>query len=171
MALYETLPYQVLESFGTIELRQYDDHMLASTKTTINRKEDSGFNNVFNYIAGANDKQTKIKMTTPVVTHVEEGQLVTSFYVPSKYDKTTVPKPVGGRVYIEENTSSLYLVITFKGRSKRVNFDKHDQQLLKFIEEHPFDIISERLVFQYQPPFIPGVFRRNEVAYRVKRAM
>ena len=167
MGLYETLPYEVLEQHGHIELRKYDDFLLASTKTSPNKYGDSGFNNVFNYITGQNDKKEKISMTTPVVTYEEDETLVTGFYVPSKYDKDNVPKPTGGRVFIDENKQSLYLVIRFRGNWTPENYEKHDRILLDFIEEHGYEKTSSRLVFRYQPPMIPGVFRRNEIAYRV----
>ena len=167
MGLYETLPYKVLEQIGKIELRRYDDFMLASTKTSPTRYGDSGFNNVFQYIAGANDQNTKISMTTPVVTYEEDNALVTGFYVPSKYDKTNVPKPTGGRVFLEENETSLYLVIRFRGNWSPSNYEKHDRILRDFIAERGYQTTSSRLVFRYQPPMVPGVFRRNEIAYRV----
>jgi hypothetical protein len=168
MGRYETLPYQVKETHGKIEVREYDMYLLASTKTQANKYGDSGFSNVFRYITGGNKEHVKIRMTTPVVTYEEEGALVTGFYVPSKYNSSTVPEPTGN-VYIKDYEKGLYAVIRFRGRWNKKNYDTHDQELLQFIKEKGYETRSPRMVFRYQPPMVPGVFRRNEIAYQIKK--
>lgn len=167
MGRYETLPYEVIETHGKIEIREYDTYLLASTKTKKNRYGDSGFSNVFRYITGGNEKSEKISMTTPVVTYEEDDSLVTGFYVPSKYDKSSVPEPTGN-VFIKDHEKGLYAVIRFRGRWSEENYASYDQELLQFIKEQDYEIVSPRMVFRYQPPMIPGVFRRNEIAYQIK---
>jgi hypothetical protein len=170
MGLYETLPYDVVETFGPIELRHYPKFMLASTKTKANKYNDSGFNNVFQYISGANEAKEKISMTTPVISYEDEADtLVTGFYVPSKYDEHSVPRPATSSVFIDANEEGLFAVIRFRGSWSESNYDKQDEQLKSFLEEHHYKLLSPRLVFRYQPPFVPGVFRRNEIAYRVSK--
>lgn len=168
MSFYETIPYQVIKKENKIEIRKYDNVLLASTKTYANDRFDSGFSNVFRYISGANSDQSKISMTTPVVSFEEDNQLVTGFYVPSKYSKDDVPKPTSKQVYIQELTSAIYIVISFRGSWSKDNFDKHTKQLKSYIENNSYKIISPRLIFRYQPPFIPGIFRHNEIAFQVE---
>lgn len=168
MALFETIKYQLIKKDGHIEIRKYDNILLASTKSSLTETQDSGFSNVFRYISGDNDKNTKISMTTPVVTYQEDKTLVTGFYAPSKYSKDTLPKPIGEDVFINELKSSYYAVIRFRGSWKQSNFDKHDKLLLEYLEAQGIKITSQRLILRYQPPFIPGVFRHNEIAYQVE---
>lgn len=170
MALYETLPYNIIKDDGSIQIREYDNILLASTKTNPNAYNDSGFNNVFQYISGNNKSNTKISMTTPVVTYEEDNTLITGFYVPSKYNKDTVPQPASNNVFINEITSSLYAVIQFKGSWSERNYDKHDQELLAYIKANGYTITSKRFILRYSPPFVPGIFRKNEIAYQVKRS-
>lgn len=170
MGLYETLPYEVVETHGPIELRRYPAFLLASTKTLKNKYNDSGFSNVFNYISGANQAQAKISMTTPVVSYEEDDGLITGFYVPSTYDKDSVPKPSKDNVFIDPKESGLFAVIRFRGSWSETNYDKQDERLRTFLAEQGYEILSPRLVFRYQPPFVPGVFRRNEIAYRVRHS-
>ena len=106
-------------------------------------------------------------MTTPVVTYQDEKSLITGFYVPSKYDKNSVPKPTSDNVFIEEISNSLFGVIRFKGSWSDKNFDKHDMLLKQYLEEKGYKIISNRFIMRYQPPFIPGMFRRNEIGYKI----
>lgn len=168
MALYETIPYKVIKKDGNIELREYDVVLLASTKSTPNNRQDSGFQNVFNYISGQNQTSEKISMTTPVVTYQEENQMVTGFYVPSKYDKSSAPKPSSSSVFINEFNASLYAVIRFRGAWTNANYQKNDTALLDYIKSNNLKITSPRLIFRYTPPFVPGVLKRNEIAYQVQ---
>jgi len=168
MAFFETIKYRVISTEKNIELREYDEILLASTKSYLNSKRDSGFNNVFNYISGENDQRKKISMTTPVVSYEDEGELVTGFYVPSKYDQSSVPKPTQDNVFIDKLDKNIYAVIRFNGSWTDDNFDRQDKLLREFLERNNYQIISKRLVLRYQPPFVPGLFRRNEIAYQVK---
>lgn len=169
MPLFETIPYEVIEKEKNIEIRLYHNVLLASTKTPKNKYLDSGFNNVFNYISGQNESQSKISMTTPVVTYQDEDKMVTGFYVPSKYTKDSVPKPSSNQVFIQELKESYYVVIKFSGSWNDKNFEKHDQTLKEFIERKDLMTQSPRMILRYQPPFIPGVFRKNEIAYQIQK--
>ena len=168
MALFETIQYQLIKKTGHIEIRKYDSFLLASTKTLINTTLDTGFNNVFSYISGNNDQNQKISMTKPVVTYEEKQELVTGFYVPSKYSKSTVPNPVSQSVFINEMNEAYYAVIRFSGNWRPKNIEKHDQKLLQYLAQNKIIIISRRYLMRYQPPFIPGFLRRNEIAYQIK---
>ncbi len=169
MSLYETIPFKVIKKEGKIEIRKYDQVLLASTKTENKNDKDSGFSNVFRYISGANEDRSKISMTTPVVSYEEDHMLVTGFYVPSQYDKDSVPKPSEENVYIQALASSTYIVISFRGAWSDENFDKHTKILKTYIDQNQYKITSPRMIFRYQPPFIPGIFRHNEIAFQVEK--
>lgn len=168
VALFETIKYKVIKKDKNIEIRLYEDIYLASTKTAFNPNQDSGFMNVFNYISGNNDQEAKISMTTPVVTYEEDSQLVTGFYVPSKYKKESIPKPSEEQVFINELKKSYYAVIKFSGRWKQSNFDKQDNILLEYLKLNHYKTSSKRLILRYQPPFVPAFLRRNEIAYQIE---
>lgn len=169
MPLFETIPYEIVKKEKNIELRLYKNVLLASTKTPYNKYQDSGFNRIFNYISGQNESQTKISMTTPVVTYSDKDQMITGFYVPSKYSKESVPKPSSENIFIQELKESYYVAIRFIGSWTEQNFDKHDFNLKEFIERNNFVIQSPRMILRYQPPFIPGIFRHNEIAYQIQK--
>lgn len=167
MALFETIKYKLIKKDGKIEIRQYDDILLASTKSSKSESQDSGFSDVFRYISGNNDAEKKISMTTPVVTYEDGEQLVTGFYVPSKYTKETTPKPTEQGVFINELKNSYYAVIKFSGKWTDKNFDKYDKLLLEYMTNNGYDKQSQRLILRYQPPFVPGILRHNEIAYQI----
>lgn len=168
MSLFETIKYKVVNKDGNLEIRIYDNFLLASTKTIPNPSMDSGFNTVFNYISG-NKQKEKISMTTPVVSYQKDNLLVTGFYVPSKFTKETVPQPEGYDVFIQELKESHYAVIRFRGSWSEKNYEKQDLVLKEYIDKMNYKITSPRYIFRYQPPFIPGIFRHNELAYQVER--
>lgn len=169
MSLFETIKYKLINKEKNIEIRQYKDVLLASTKTQMNSSMDSGFNNVFNYISGENQNNQKISMTTPVVTYEEDNQLVTGFYVPSKYSMESAPKPKSGKVFLNQLNESIYAVIKFRGKWTEENFNKYDRILIEYINDNNYVIQSSRLILRYQPPIVPGIFRRNEIAYQIKK--
>lgn len=136
MALFETIKYKVLSKDKNIEIREYEDILLASTKTILNENQDSGFNNVFDYISGKNQEKTKISMTTPVVTYKDD-------------DKLTVSKPSEKEVFINELKKSLYGVIRLMGSWTDNNFDKYNQILVDYLLSNNYEILSARLILRY----------------------
>jgi hypothetical protein len=167
MSLYETAKFKVLKRYqNKIELREYPALYMATTVTKTDNRLSGGFNNVFQYISGYNEQNSKISMTTPVVSTLENGNLKTQFLVPEKYGSTP-PKPKGDLVTIETMNQGCYIVIQFSGSWSERHFGKMDARLLEFIEEKGFIIESKRLILRYQPPFIPGFLRKNEIMYKV----
>lgn len=169
MSFFETIDYEVLEKVKNIEIRKYNGFLLAATKTTKNKRQDSGFSTIFNFISGGNDKSEKISMTTPVVTYSQEDSIITGFYVPEKYTKDSLLKPLSKNVFIDEMDKALYAVIKFRGRWNEKNYDKHDKKLKTFLENSKYVIDSTRMILRYNPPIIPSIFRHNEIAYKIKR--
>jgi hypothetical protein len=169
MRLYESPNYTVLFKDKNFEIRSYDEFMLATTKTKKDPKQSSGFNNIFNYITGDNNTNQKISMTTPVISTQEDNKLITSFYMPTRFNEDNLPKPNSNNVYIERFEKALFGVIKFSGSWKEKNYLKHDLLLKQYIERNGYNIISKRYLFRYQPPFIPSVFRRNELAYIIEK--
>ena len=168
MSLFETATYTVLQKLKkNIEVREYPTFYLANTISSKDKRLSNGFNNVFDYISGANESKTKISMTTPVVSTTYENTLSTGFVIPSKF-KSDAPKPSNSNVTIETIDYGQFIVIKFKGSWTEEHFNEVDQQLLDFVKESKYEIISQRYILRYQPPFIPSVFRRNEIMYRIK---
>ncbi len=57
MAIFETLKYRVVKKDKSIEIREYQDFLLASTTSPINQCQDSVIMAVFDYISGQNDSK------------------------------------------------------------------------------------------------------------------
>lgn len=168
MPLYETAKYSVMKKeTKRIELRQYPTFYVAKTTTKLDRRYSGGFNQVFGYISGENETREKISMTTPVITTTTDDSLTTGFVIPSKFSKNA-PKPSNDRVTLSEIKEGIYIAIRFSGNWKKERFEKEDQKLKEFIDSKNYKIVSERFLLRYQPPFIPGFLKRNEVMYRIE---
>ena len=68
-------PYNVLEKDGAIEIRHYDSMVLATTDMPggMNKGDNQAFQNLFDYISGANVSADKIAMTAPVFMQEKQG--------------------------------------------------------------------------------------------------
>ncbi|RJX26455.1 MAG: hypothetical protein C4537_02515 [Acholeplasma sp.] len=91
------------------------------------------------------------------------------FMFPHKFSKDTVPQPEGSSVFIQELKKSFYAVIKFRGYWTDKNYEKHEDILKSYIKDKSYEICSPRFIFRYQPPFIPGIFRHNEIAYQITK--
>ena len=168
MSLFESAKYTVMnKETRKIELREYPTFYIAKTTTSLDQNYNNGFNQVFNYIGGQNESKEKISMTTPVISTSTADSLTTGFVIPTKFSNHA-PKPTNENVSLSKIEKGLFLAIKFSGNWTKENFDKYDHILLSYIEKTDFNIISERYILRYQPPFIPSVFRRNEIMYRVE---
>ena len=100
-------------------------------------------------------------------TYYQEGDtLVTGFYVPSKYDITTVPKPKG-EVYIDTIETAVYVVVTFYGAWTKENYEQHHQIVIDYISSHNYQTMSNPFTMRYNAPYIPDHQKRNEIAYQI----
>lgn len=71
LSKYETAPYKVLEKEELFEIRQYDAFYTAAVEEDT-LEGSSGFRQIFDYISGNNEDQTKISMTTPVFNEMKK---------------------------------------------------------------------------------------------------
>jgi hypothetical protein len=170
ITMVEKPEYTVLEKLGEAEIRRYPPLILATATAG------SPFRLLFNYISGANRGSNKISMTAPVITPekiamtspVISGGSSMSFVVPSKYTRETVPEPTDERVKIEEVPERILAVIQFRGRVQNKDIEKHINTLLSALVEHEMKTVGEPFLMRYNPPYTPGILRRNEVAVQVE---
>jgi hypothetical protein len=195
-AATEEPDYQVLERDGAFELRQYPALLAAETLVTGADFEDAGdiaFGRLFRYITGNNRAQAEIAMTAPVVqtaNRAADGEKIAmtapviqqpqspgdpaggyrvAFIVPAAYTRETVPEPLDPSVRIVATPQRLVAAITYSGRTSEEMHRKKEDELRAEIAGRPLTIAGEPITAQYDAPFIPGPFRRNEVLIPVTR--
>jgi SOUL heme-binding protein len=191
-AATEQPDYQVLEKDGAFELRQYPAMLAAETLVTGADFEDAGdiaFGRLFRYITGNNRAQAEIAMTAPVVQTADrppaDGEKIAmtapviqqpgasggyrvAFIVPAEYTRETVPEPLDPAVRIVATPARLVAAMTYSGRASEEMHRKNEQALRAELTKRNLTAAGEPITAQYDAPFIPGPFRRNEVLIPVR---
>ena len=175
MALEEP-KYQILESNNNYEIRKYSDRLAVEVTYS---NEDSGFRYLFNYISGENTTSEKVSMTVPVTQSVKidmtapvtqskkDGKLVMQFYLPSKFTINNAPKPTNNRVSLVVIEGGIYAVIKYSGRVTDKNFQKHYEELKKYLTKDNIDFIEPGIRATFNGPFTLPILRRNEVMIKI----
>ena len=91
----ETYAFTIIDSYETIEIRQYEASLFTSVQMPSNnyRKTSSkGFSVLAGYIFGGNDKEEKIAMTSTVAMSLKDSTTML-FLVPKKYTRDNLPVP------------------------------------------------------------------------------
>ena len=167
---YETAEYQVIESDGEFEIRVYPDLMLAATNTQIDAQgRDGSFMRLFRYISGANSKEQKIAMTTPVLMQreVEGSDGSMSFVMPKEISRNGLPVPNSDGVMIRKRDGGRFAVIQFSGRLTSQITKQRETRLREWMKTRGLDGDANAEAAGYDPPFTPGPLRRNEVLIRL----
>jgi len=159
-----------------LEVRRYPLMMLATVR---DMSDNDAFSILFRYISGDNSKREKVSMTAPVVSRgtgseripmtvpVVSGKKSFSFVLPSDHSPSDVPEPGDPRIDIEVLPSRDLAVLRFRGRAaERAVVDRYEE-LLSSVKSSGLTPKGEPFLMRYNPPFMPGFFRRNEVAVEV----
>jgi hypothetical protein len=104
-------------------------------------------------------------MTSPVFS--ETGTM--AFVMPAEYTLETTPEPLDERVKIAEIPERLIAALCFSGSWSEAHFEKETQELLKTLFDAKIKRKGNVFTMLYNPPFIPGFLRRNEVAVEVEQ--
>jgi DNA gyrase inhibitor GyrI len=178
--------YRIMKEDGKVEIREYQPYIVAQVAGTgdFQGAMYSGFMKLFNYISGKNTNRSKIKMTVPVteeqvtvsekipmtapVTQEKSGNLyIISFIMPENYRMDTLPIPDDRSVTFRQVPAHKAAVLKFSGRMKQDVADKKIAELKAYLAKNGLEARSNFMMAQYNPPWIPGFMRRNEVIVEV----
>lgn len=178
--------YTVIQEDGKIEIREYPPMIIAEVTVEGDRKEaaNKAFRKLADFIFGDNEVQSKIKMTSPVVqtpaqsekikmtspvvqTPTADNKWVVNFMMPSKYTLETLPKPINDEITIRQTQPYKAITIRFSGKWKQSKLDKKSKELMAYVEDNDLKIVGAPDYAFYDPPFMPGFMRRNEVHFRL----
>lgn len=159
--------YTVLKKQDPFELRHYQSFTMVESIDSDLRSY-QGFRLVFDFIQGNNKDKQKISMTAPVVNNLDDkGIKTTAFVMPPQMKYEDVPLPLDHnlkRVLIPERICAVY---KFSFNPKMENIRNYEQLLRSWIKQEGFKIVGELQLARYNPPFIPGFLKRNELWFEV----
>jgi hypothetical protein len=173
--------YEVLRSFGNVELRQYAPYVVAEVVVQ-DADGDAGsqaFPILAGYIFGKNKGEKKFEMTAPVtqtaapvkmamtapVTQADApggGKLV-QFVLPRGVTLDTAPEPLDARVQLRQVPAQQWAAIRYSGTWSQANYDEHLALLRVALEKEGVATQGEPVLARYNAPFTPWFLRRNEI--------
>ncbi|XP_066103968.1 heme-binding protein 2 [Saccopteryx bilineata] len=162
---------------GSYEIRQYGPAKWVSTSVESmdwDSAIQTGFTRLNSYIQGKNDKETKIKMTAPVMSYVEPGSgpfsestITISLYIPSE-QQSDPPRPAESDVFIEDRAEMTVFVRSFDGFSSA---QKNQEQLLTLasILREEGKVFDEKVYYTagYNSPF--NLLNRNNEVWLIQK--
>ena len=175
--------YTLVESHGDIEIRDYPALIVAEVEVEGDRRAaaNRGFSPLADYIFANGRAGEKIAMTAPVTSSLADGGAeaamaapVTSepagdgrwrvaFIMPKDWSMQTLPAPQSDQVALREIAPRRVAVIRFSGLMGEDRIEDKLRELQDFLREHDHRALSAPTYAAYNPPWIPGPFRRNEI--------
>jgi hypothetical protein len=175
--------YQVVESSGNIEIRDYAPMIVAEVDMPGERRDaiGKGFRIIADYIFGNNTAAQKVPMTAPVTQQDSEKIAMTApvtqqgdgntwrvrFIMPSNYTLETLPKPKNPAIKLKEVGARRFAVIRFSGISSEDSLQRYTKELNEFTSARGLTPLSEPIYAFYNPPWTLPFLRRNEVMVEI----
>ena len=183
----ESPRYQTVHKDNKFEIREYDGYILAEVEIDgdFSSALQKGFRVLADYIFGGNTSKAHIKMTVPVTQQaagsekiemtapvtsspVEEGKkYIIAFTMPSKYTPETLPDPVNKTISFRKVAKHRVASLRFSGNLNSKLATRKVKEMETWLHENKYSKKSGFIFAQYNPPWIPGLFRRNEVLAEV----
>ena len=171
MPLIEQTDYDVVLKEDKMEIRSYKGYNIVEISKEIGNGMDSGFNDIFRYISGGNDKSLKISMTAPVLSEMDENSMKTAFVMPRDLSFEDLPQPLDNSLAVRHVSEGIYGVIGFSGLWKQEKFLNMSGHLKLWLESKGYRVISNAIVARYNPPITPPFRRRNEILLKVEKSV
>ena len=179
----ETPKFETLQKDGKFEIRKYQEYTVASVEIESDFKHAlvEGFRILADYIFGNNRAKAsiemtvlvteqsvtgqKIEMTAPVIAaRASEGKkYLISFTMPSKYNLETLPEPANKNISFVTVAPHKAAVLKFSGYMSEKTTTKKTQTMEAWLKKNDLRTKSDFSLAQYNPPWIPGPFRKNEI--------
>ena len=160
----ETYAFTIIDSYETIEIRQYEASLFTSVQMSSNnyRKTSSkGFSVLAGYIFGGNDKEEKIAMTSPVAMSLKDSTTML-FLVPKKYTRDNLPVPNDSRIEFKVIPEKKVAAISFGGWANDSKIASFKKKLIDVLNSKGIKYTDNFYFLGYNAPM--EVFnRKNEI--------
>jgi hypothetical protein len=179
----ESPRYRVVQKDNKFEIREYDGYIIAEVEIDgdFSSALQKGFRVLADYIFGGNTSKAHIAMTVPVTQQaagseeiemtapvtsspIEEGKkYIIAFTMPSKYTMETLPDPANKTISFRKVAKHKVAALRFSSNLDSKLATRKAKELEIWLNENRYSKNSSFIFAQYSPPWIPGIFRRNEV--------
>ena len=160
----ETYAYTIIDSYETFEIRQYEASLFTSVEIPSNNYRETsskGFSILAGYIFGANDKEEKIAMTSPVAMSLKDSTTML-FLVPKKYTRDNLPKPNDSSIEFKNIPEKRVAAISFSGWANDSKIASFKKKLITALNTRGIQYTDNFYFLGYNAPM--EVFnRKNEI--------
>ncbi|TXD44242.1 heme-binding protein [Lujinxingia vulgaris] len=168
---YDEPEFKSVHASNPFEIRAYGSRIVAQTTVRASSLREAttlGFERLAEYIFGGNrgsgGASQKIAMTTPVESvPAGENAYTVVFTMPSEWTLDELPEPNDPNVVVRAEEPRLVATARFSGNASERDVDELSRELMVYIEEQGYVADSEVTIAQYDPPWTPGIMRRNEM--------
>ncbi|MFC1902969.1 heme-binding protein [Chloroflexota bacterium] len=183
-----TPKYQTVHKDNKFEIREYEDYILAEVEIDgdFGSALQKGFRLLADYIFGGNTSRARINMTVPVTEQavvsekiemtapvtsspIEEGKkYIIAFTMPSKYTLESLPEPENKKISFRKVSKQKVAALRFSDNLNSKLATRKAKELETWLNENKYSRKNDFVLAQYNPPWIPGIFRRNEILTEVR---
>ena len=167
----ETYAFTIIDSYETIEIRQYEASLFTSVQMPSNnyRKTSSKcFSVLAGYIFGGNDKEEKIAMTSPVAMSLKDSTTML-FLVPKKYTRDNLPVPNDSSIEFKDIPEKRVAAISFGCWSSDSKIASFRSKLITALNTKGIEYTDNFYFLGYNAPM--EVFnRKNEIIVELEKS-
>ena len=183
-ASVSTPRYALLSEEKGYEIREYGGYIVSEITVPGPYRDAmyAGFRILFDYISGNNasaqkiemtapvleERPVAIEMTAPVLQETDTERHTVAFIAPEGYTLETIPVPKDPRVRIREVPAHKVAALRFGGWADAEKVRRKTSELKKMLERDGRTVLSPFRSAQYNPPWTPPPFRRNEILVEIE---
>lgn len=182
----EQQQYQVLDTHGDVELRQYADCVVADVVVTGSAEQagNKAFRPLVSYIGGSNQTSVSLAMTAPVIQQasgeklamtapviqeaVDEDRWTVSFVLPGSRPLEQYPVPTDPRVSLRAVAGETAAALRWSGRWTSGNVARRTEELRAAMADAGWADDGPPRWARFDPPWTPPFARRNEIVIPVR---
>ena len=158
--------FKTLEREGAFSVRDYPRLLVAET-VSLGMRESAltrGFLALADYLCGKDRGGARLPMTVPVLADGDEDGRGwrTRVVLPQSYTPETLPAP-GDEIAIRSLPARRLAAVRFAGEATDDVLDAQEDALRDWMRAHHLRAAGPVEHAFYNPPFTPGMLRRNEV--------
>ncbi len=106
-------------------------------------------------------------MTAPVINNLDDEHLTIAFVMPKEYSLEKLPQPLQPDLQFKQIPERCVATISFSGNINQEIIEKKKHELMKWLKDKQITTIGSFELARYNPPFIPGLFKHNELLLEV----
>lgn len=170
--------FEVIGEQDGFELRRYPPFMVAETRVDGDFAAASrvGYPPLVAYVQGHNDGGRHIPMLAPAMQQhaaagnhpTGTGEWLVRFVMPKEYLPSMLPRPADQKVQLVAVPARLMAARRYAGGWGEERFRTKAAELAAGLDAARMTPIGAPVFARYNPPFVPGLLRRNEVLIEVE---